>query len=182
MHNQELIARSAVLQATAARLQLEARKLRQDAWARRARWPDLRRLCLARGASDAAAPPLILVVEDNADVREMFAMYFVAHGFRVLQAADGLSALYLAREHMPAVVLMDLGVPCIDGWEITRRLKATAETHEVAILALSGYGMPDEVQRAREAGADVFLRKPVAPAHVLEHIRALLSQPALHAR
>jgi CheY-like chemotaxis protein len=79
--------------------------------------------------------PLILVVDDIADARLMYSLYLTNHGFRVVEAANGEDAVRLAHEQQPALVLMDLGMPVMDGWEATRRIKADPRTRSVPVLA-----------------------------------------------
>src|SRR5262245_45887162 len=118
--------------------------------------------------------PVILVVDDSADGRLMYSMYLSHHGFRVLEAGDGEAAIQLAIEHRPMLILMDLGLPKMDGWEATRRIKADPRTRHILVFALSGHAFPDSIERAEQAGVDVFLRKPVTPALVLARVRELL--------
>jgi two-component system cell cycle response regulator DivK len=104
----------------------------------------------------------------------MYALYLATHGYRVREAADGERAVPLTMEERPALVLMDLGLPKLDGWEATRRIKTDPRTRHIPVLALSGHAVSDSIQRAYEAGVDGFLRKPCLPATVLAKIRALL--------
>ena len=123
-----------------------------------------------------AGAPLILVVDDLDDARFMYSLYLTTHGFRVVEAANGEEAIRLAREHRPALVLMDLGLPVMDGWEATRRIKADRRTRGVPVLALSGHAFPDSMKRAKAAGADAFLIKPCLPAIVLAKIKEILGR------
>ena len=126
--------------------------------------------------TSAAAPsaPLVLVVDDVKDAREMYALYLTTKGFRVMEAADGEHAFELALAQRPALVVMDLGLPKMDGWEATRRIKADPRTCRIPVLALSGHAYSDSMQRAQDAGVDAFFRKPCLPATVLAKIRELL--------
>ncbi len=117
--------------------------------------------------------PLILLVDDYADSREMYAEYLEILGFQVLQAADGEEALRVAAEKLPDVVLMDLGLPGLDGREATRRLKAGADTGKIPVIIMSG--MPPEY--ARTAGADAYVTKPCPPETLVTEIRKLLGRP-----
>jgi CheY-like chemotaxis protein len=118
--------------------------------------------------------PLILVVDDGADARFMYALYLTTHGLRVIEAANGEEAVRLAHEHQPALVLMDLGLPVMDGWEATRRIKTAPRTRGVPVLAISGHAYADSVGRAKEAGVDAFFIKPCIPATVLAKINEML--------
>ena len=124
---------------------------------------------------NAAPAPLILVVDDMQDARDMYALYLMTHGYQVIEAADGEAALRQTQDQRPALVLMDMGLPKMDGWEATRRIKADPRTRQIPVLALSGHTLPDSVQRAQAAGVDAFFRKPCLPSTVLAKIREMLS-------
>jgi two-component system, cell cycle response regulator DivK len=120
--------------------------------------------------------PMILVVDDREDARYMYTLYLTTHGFRVVEAVNGEEAVRLAHEHQPALVLMDLGLPVMDGWEATRRIKADPRTRRVPVLAISGHAFPDSVKRAKEAGVDAFFMKPCMPATVLAKVNEMLGR------
>jgi two-component system, cell cycle response regulator DivK len=121
---------------------------------------------------------LVLIAEDDADNREGYAEYLAGLGYRVAQAATGEDALAWARELKPDVVLLDLALPGIDGWEVARRLKADSTTAGIRLIALSACVFPDDVVRAREAGCELFLEKPCYPQTVADEIRNLVGQRA----
>nr|AIA12615.1 Response regulator receiver domain protein [uncultured bacterium] len=123
-----------------------------------------------------ANAPLILVVDDIADARLMYSLYLTNHGFRVVEAANGEDAVRLAHEQHPALVLMDLGMPVMDGdgWEATRRIKADPRTRSVPVLAVSGHALADSVKQAKDSGVDAIFRKPCLPAVVLAKINEML--------
>ena len=118
-------------------------------------------------------PPVVLLVDDSLDTREMYADYLTFHGFRVVTACNGQEALIAAQEEWPAVILMDLAMPLMDGWEAIRRLRADPLTADIPIVALSAYAF-DAPDRAREAGADLCLTKPCLPPQVARVVRAML--------
>lgn len=118
--------------------------------------------------------PLILVVDDFEDNRAMYAEYLALNGFRVAEAVDGEHAVAQATELLPALVVMDLSLPGIDGWEATRRLKADPRTKHIVVLALTGHAEDSHAERAREAGCDHFVAKPSLPDELLVKVRALL--------
>ena len=118
--------------------------------------------------------PLVLVVEDYADAREMYAAYLQFSGFDVEAATDGFEAVEKAVELLPDVVLMDLALPRMDGWEATRRLKGHDQTRHIPILALTGYALAGYAEGAREAGCDAFVTKPCLPDALVVQIRRLL--------
>ncbi len=133
--------------------------------------------------TDAAPDPLILVVEDFDDAREMYRDYLEFAGFRVETARDGREGIEKARALQPDLILMDLSLPGIDGWEATRLLKAAPETRQIIIIALSAHALATEGDRARAAGCDGFIAKPCLPPDlVLEITRYLKSHGADRAR
>ena len=118
--------------------------------------------------------PLILLVEDFDDAREMYREFLEFSGFRVITARDGREALEQARELDPDLILMDLSLPGIDGWEATRILKNDAATAHLTIVALSAHALAAEGERARKAGCDGFIAKPCLPGDLLTQIAAYL--------
>ena len=120
--------------------------------------------------------PLILVVDDVADGRQMYVMYLTHHGYRVIEATNGVEAIEQAYSHRPAAILMDLGMPHVDGWEAIRRIKTEARTRDIPVLAISGHAFQDAVARAAAAGADAFLIKPCPPALVLAKLREVINR------
>jgi two-component system cell cycle response regulator DivK len=129
-----------------------------------------------RGRADAfrmsvpAASPLILIVEDFDDAREMYRDYLEFSGFRVETARDGREAIEKARTLQPDLILMDLSLPGIDGWEATRLLKAAPDTAHLLIVALSAHALATEGERARAAGCDGFIAKPCLPSDLVDEI------------
>jgi two-component system, cell cycle response regulator DivK len=118
------------------------------------------------GRRDDSAP-LVLLVEDYADCREMYAAYLALAGFRVLKARDGTEALKLAMSSPPDLVLMDLGLPGMDGIETARRLKSHPSTREVPVIALTAQSIT-EPDRLRTAGFASLLTKPCLPEDLAE--------------
>jgi len=102
----------------------------------------------------------VLVVEDFADNRDLLTEYLTFRGFSVTAASDGEAALRSVREHRPDVVLMDLRMPGLDGWQATRRLKADPRTATVPVVAVTAHALRPEVESAREAGCDAVVAKP----------------------
>jgi two-component system cell cycle response regulator DivK len=121
----------------------------------------------------------ILYVEDNDDNVYMLAGRLRRRGFEVIVAPDGEQGVALARAEAPALILMDLGLPILDGWEATRRLKAAPETCGIPIIALSAHAMAGDRERAIAAGCDDFDSKPIEFARLLDKIRALLPEAPL---
>jgi len=114
--------------------------------------------------------PVILLVEDFADAREMYSEYLQFAGFEVYTAADGFDAIAKAQEHLPDLILMDLSLPRLDGWEATRRLKSDPATAHIIIVALSAHVLSVDGERAQEAGCDGFIAKPCLPAELVEQM------------
>ena len=121
--------------------------------------------------------PTILLVEDDEDNRSIYRTILEHSGFSVVMAGDGLEALRLAVTARPALVLMDISIPLLDGWEVTRRLKADPATHALLVVALTAHAMADDRDRAGEIGFDGDLAKPIEPKRVIEEIRRLLGHP-----
>lgn len=119
--------------------------------------------------------PLVLVVEDYQDAREMYAAYLQFSGYRVAEAANGLEALEKTRELMPDIILMDLALPKMDGWEATRRLKADEKTRHIPIVALTGHALAGHAEGARQAGCDAFVTKPCLPDALVTEIERMLA-------
>jgi CheY-like chemotaxis protein len=114
--------------------------------------------------------PLILVVEDFDDAREMYRDYLQFAGLRVETARDGREAIEKAGALQPDLILMDLSLPGIDGWEATRLLKSAPATRHILIVALSAHALATEGERARRAGCDGFIAKPCLPPDLVEEI------------
>jgi CheY-like chemotaxis protein len=121
----------------------------------------------------------ILYVEDNEDNVYMLTRRLGRKGYDVVVAGDGAEGVAMARSEAPALILMDLSLPVLDGWEATRQLKATPETREIPVIALSAHAMSGDREKALEAGCDDFDTKPVEIERLLGKIRALLpGEPA----
>src|SRR5918997_178517 len=120
----------------------------------------------------------ILYVEDNEDNVYMLVRRLRRHGFEVIVAADGAQGTEAARRERPDLVLMDLSLPVLDGWEATRRLKGAVETRSIPVIALSAHAMAGERERALEAGCDNYDTKPVDLERLLAKIRAQLGRGA----
>jgi two-component system cell cycle response regulator DivK len=117
----------------------------------------------------------ILVVEDNEPSRDALARRLERRGYEVVVATDGREAVAAGRLAKPDLILMDLGLPGIDGWEATRQLKSHATTKEIPIIVLSAHAMTEDRDLALAAGGDDFDTKPVRFEPLLEKISALLA-------
>jgi two-component system cell cycle response regulator DivK len=124
--------------------------------------------------SGEPSAPLVLVVDDVDHGREIFAEYLEYRGFRVATAADGLEAIEKAFELRPDVILMDLSLPGIDGWEATRRLKADERTRDTPIIALTAHALASAHEKAREVGCNAVVTKPCLPKDLEQEVRRQL--------
>src|ERR1041385_6825448 len=116
----------------------------------------------------------LLLVEDNEMNRDMLSRRLERKGYQVVMALDGEQAVALAQSENPALILMDMSLPVLDGWEATRRLKAAAPTKAIPIIALTAHAMASDEQKAREAGCDEFDTKPIELPRLLGKMEALL--------
>lgn len=117
----------------------------------------------------------ILLVEDNEMNRDMLSRRLARKGYEVVLAVDGPSGVAMAQSESPDLVLMDMSLPTVDGWEATRRLKADASTQHIPVIALTAHAMSGDREKALEAGCDDYDTKPVELARLLGKIEALLS-------
>jgi two-component system, cell cycle response regulator DivK len=120
----------------------------------------------------------LLLVEDNEMNRDMLSRRLERKGYQVVMALDGEQALALAISESPALILMDMSLPVLDGWEATRRLKAAEDTKAIPIIALTAHAMASDEQKARDAGCDDFDTKPIDFVRLLAKIEAQLGRPA----
>ncbi len=118
--------------------------------------------------------PKILLVEDNEMNRDMLSRRLERKGYQVVCAVNGQEGLDLAATGMPDLVLMDMSLPVLDGWEATRRLKANPATRGIPVIALTAHAMATDEQKAREAGCDDFDTKPIELPRLLGKMEALL--------
>ena len=122
--------------------------------------------------------PRVLLVDDYPDAREMYSEYLQFSGFDVVQASNGIEALQQAVEASPDIVLMDLSLPVMDGWEATRRLKADARTASIPVVAVTGHTLAGGSENALKAGCDAFVTKPCLPEDLVREIRRVLNGAA----
>jgi two-component system cell cycle response regulator DivK len=118
----------------------------------------------------------ILLVEDNEMNRDMLTRRLQRRGYEVVVAIDGAQGLSMAQSEAPAIVLMDISLPVLDGWEATRRLKMAPETRSIPVIALTAHAMTGDRERCIEAGCDDFDTKPVEIARLVGKIETLLQR------
>ena len=120
----------------------------------------------------------ILLVEDNEMNRDMLSRRLMRSGYDVVMAVQGEEGVALAKSDSPDLVLMDMSLPVLDGWEATRRLKSDPATRDIPVIALTAHAMSGDREKAREAGCDDFDTKPVEYARLLSKIEGLLHRSA----
>ena len=123
--------------------------------------------------------PLVLLVEDHAELRRLYAQELSMSGFDVIEAENGADAIAHTTAQGPDVVLMDLSLPVIDGWEATRRLKTDERTAHIPVVALTAHDGSGELQRATRAGCDWFVPKPCPPDALITEVRRVLANSRL---
>jgi CheY-like chemotaxis protein len=139
---------------------------------------------LYSGASGPVAPalteirtmPRILLVEDNEMNRDMLSRRLQRKGFEVVIAVDGGEGVEMAKSQSPDLILMDMSLPVLDGWEATRRVKADDATKAIPVIALTAHAMAGDEEKAREAGCDDYDTKPIDLPRLLGKIEALLAK------
>ncbi len=119
--------------------------------------------------------PKVLLVEDNEMNRDMLSRRLQRKGFEVSVAEDGARALDVAKADMPELILMDMSLPVLDGWEATRRLKADPDLKSIPVIALTAHAMTGDREKALEAGCDDYDTKPIELKRLLEKMNALLA-------
>jgi CheY-like chemotaxis protein len=120
----------------------------------------------------------ILLVEDNELNRDMLSRRLLRKGYDVLTAKDGAEGAAIAASEKPDLILMDMSLPVLDGWEATRRLKAVPETRSIPVIALTAHAMSDDKQKALQVGCDDYDTKPIELPRLLEKIERLLGTAA----
>ena len=121
-------------------------------------------------------PRTILVADDEPDNREIMTAALAASGYRDFQARDGAEAVALALRELPDLILLDMAMPGVSGWEAIRRLKAMPQTRAIPVFAFTAFALAGDELKAREAGCDGYVSKPCVPKEVVEKIRNKVGQ------
>jgi two-component system, cell cycle response regulator DivK len=121
--------------------------------------------------------PKILLVEDNELNRDMLSRRLTRRGYEVIVAEDGAAGLAAARCQQPDLILMDMSLPVLDGWEATRQLKADEATRSIPVVALTAHAMAGDEEKALSAGCDAYETKPVELGRLLLKVESLLVKP-----
>ena len=122
--------------------------------------------------------PKILLVEDNEMDRDMLSRRLERRGYKIVMATDGAEGVAMAKAEQPALILLDMSLPIVDGWEAARQLKAAPETRAIPIIALTAHAMAGDREKALEAGCNDYDTKPIELPRLLEKISALLPSSA----
>jgi two-component system, cell cycle response regulator DivK len=117
----------------------------------------------------------ILLVEDTEDNRQIVRDLVTSAGYELLEAADGSEGLFLAEREKPDLILMDIQLPRMDGYEVTRRIKANPELKHIPIIAVTSYALSGDEEKTRAAGCDGYIAKPFSPRELLKKIDELLA-------
>jgi DNA-binding response OmpR family regulator len=120
--------------------------------------------------------PVVLAADDDADILELVAFRLERSGYTVLQARDGEEALQMALEHKPDLAVLDVMMPKLDGFELTRRLRAEEATSRMPIILLTARAQDADVQQGFDAGADDYIRKPFSPQELRSRVQAILGR------
>lgn len=120
----------------------------------------------------------VLIVEDNELNMKLFHDLLEAHGYRTIQTRDGLSALDLAREHRPDLILMDIQLPEVSGLEVTKWLKDDDELKGIPVIAVTAFAMKGDEEKIRQGGCEAYIAKPISVAHFVETVHRFVGEEA----
>lgn len=118
----------------------------------------------------------VMIVEDNELNMKLFRDLIEAHGYRTVQTRSGLTAMDLAREHRPDLILMDIQLPEISGLDVTKRLKADAELKSIPVIAVTAFAMKGDEERIREGGCEAYISKPISVTRFMSTIKSFLGE------
>jgi DNA-binding response OmpR family regulator len=131
---------------------------------------------MTESPTDAETRPVILAADDDDDILELIAFRLERSGYTVLQARNGEEALRLALDRRPDLAVLDVMMPKIDGFELTRRLRAEAATSRIPIILLTAKAQDADVEQGFEAGADDYIRKPFSPQELRARVQSILGR------
>ena len=120
----------------------------------------------------------ILVIEDQEDLRGVLRDLFTSSGYTVIEAVDGAAGVAMAKSDRPDIILMDIQMPIIDGYEATRQIKSDPRLSSIPVVAVSSFAMKGDEEKARAAGCDDYVTKPYSPIQLLRMVRGYLSKKA----
>ena len=129
---------------------------------------------ISRGGTEGPMPKTVMIVEDNELNMKLFNDLLESRGYNIIQTRNGMEALGLARAHHPDLILMDIQLPVMDGYEATRRIKANPEWKSIPIIVVTSYALSGDAEKARAAGCDDYVTKPYSPRQLLAKIRECL--------
>jgi len=135
-------------------------------------------MALTSEQTEAHTAKTVLIVEDNELNMKLFNDLLEAHGYRVLQTREGLSALDIAREHRPDLILMDIQLPEVSGIEVTKWLKEDDELRSIPVVAVTAFAMKGDEQKIREGGCEAYISKPISVASFLTTINGFFEEPS----
>jgi two-component system cell cycle response regulator DivK len=118
----------------------------------------------------------ILVVEDTEDNRQILRDLFGGRDYELIEAADGGAGVAMAKSHKPDLILMDIQLPVIDGYEATRRIKSDPDTRHIPVIAVTSYALAGDEDKTRAAGCNAYIAKPFSPRVLLAKVRELLGE------
>lgn len=118
----------------------------------------------------------ILVADDDWDNRTILTETLLAHGFEVVQAVNGLEVLEIVEKEKPNLIILDLSMPKMDGWQVVAKLKSATPTRDLPVIAFTAHAMEGDEQKAKQAGCDYYFTKPCAPKKILEKIEGWLGK------
>lgn len=120
--------------------------------------------------------PLVLIADDDPDIQTLVSFRLERSGYRVVTAPDGEEAVRIAREHRPALAILDVMMPKMDGYQVTRKLRGDETTRDMPIILLTARAQEADVSRGFEVGADDYIRKPFSPQELSARVQALLGR------
>ena len=132
----------------------------------------------ARMPIETMTQKTVMIVEDNELNMKLFHDLLDAHGYRIIQTADGMEALSLARAHRPDLILMDIQLPEVSGLEVTKWIKDDDDLKSIPVIAVTAFAMKGDEEKIREGGCEAYISKPISVTHFLDTVKRFLEQAA----